>query len=86
MTIEEKVDFLTDFIIGNFSDEESDGIFEFIAAHVAGAKKGHCDGTGGMEFRRSLTEWLKAGMPKPVKDFLTGTRPDLFSKGKPCRS
>lgn len=47
-----------------------DSYKRFFNAYQTLSEMGACDTPGGHEYRRVLTEWIKAGKPEPAADFI----------------
>ncbi len=43
---------------------------DFDIVHAELAKQGKCDTTGSVEYERVKREWIEAGKPSNIKDFI----------------
>lgn len=50
------------------TDVDKDRLFLVVYGELA--RLGHCDGPGGMECERVTAEWIEAGRPDEIKEFI----------------
>lgn len=61
---------MTNAAVADWLDENTFSLADFFDAYESLANEGKADSVGGGEFRRVLSEWVRAGCPANVSEFI----------------